>query len=59
VHGGAAAIGRFLVAAGGAWRPLGRLILLPGIRAVAGVVYRLVAANRHRLPGGTPACRVD
>ena len=30
-----------------------------GIRAVntlAGIVYRWVARNRHRLPGGTPAC---
>jgi predicted DCC family thiol-disulfide oxidoreductase YuxK len=33
--------------------------LLPGVRRVADVVYRAVAANRYRLPGGTPACRVS
>jgi predicted DCC family thiol-disulfide oxidoreductase YuxK len=37
-------------------RPVGAVILVPGIRAVAGLVYRWVARNRHRLPGGTPAC---
>jgi len=39
-------------------RPAGVLIGLPGIRSVAGVVYRWVARNRSRLPGGTPACAV-
>jgi predicted DCC family thiol-disulfide oxidoreductase YuxK len=34
----------------------GRLLLLPGIRPLAQAGYRVVAANRHRLPGGTPAC---
>lgn len=43
--------------AGRLWqRPLGLLLLAPGINALAGVVYGWVAANRHRLPGGTPAC---
>ena len=37
-------------------RPVGVLIGLPGIRSVAGVIYRWVARNRSRLPGGTPAC---
>jgi hypothetical protein len=31
---------------------------LPGIRQLAGVVYRLVAKYRHKLPGGTPACKL-
>lgn len=44
--------------AGGAWGVIGRLINLPGIRQLAGVVYRLVAKYRHRLPGGTPACKL-
>ena len=38
------------------WRPFGLLLRAPGINQLAGVVYRWVAANRHRLPGGTPAC---
>jgi len=59
VYAGAAAAARLLVSAGRAWRPIGRLLLLPGVRTVADLGYRLVAANRHRLPGGTPACRAD
>ncbi|TDT16614.1 putative DCC family thiol-disulfide oxidoreductase YuxK [Ilumatobacter fluminis] len=48
--------------AGGVWAVLGSVMALPGIRQLAGVVYRLVAKYRHKLPGGTPACslpRVD
>jgi predicted DCC family thiol-disulfide oxidoreductase YuxK len=31
---------------------------LPGVRRVAAWGYELVARNRHRLPGGTPACKL-
>jgi predicted DCC family thiol-disulfide oxidoreductase YuxK len=58
VHGGAAAVARLLVDAGGRWAPLGRLIALPPLSWAAAAVYRLVSANRYRLPGGTPACAV-
>lgn len=34
----------------------GRLMSLPGVRHVASLGYRWIAENRHRLPGGTPAC---
>lgn len=44
--------------AGGAWRVLGELMNLPGVRQLAGLVYRLVAKYRHRMPGGTAACRL-
>jgi predicted DCC family thiol-disulfide oxidoreductase YuxK len=44
--------------AGGVWGVLGRLMELPGIRHLAGVVYRLIARYRYKLPGGTPACRL-
>ena len=37
-------------------RPVGVVLLVPGISAVAARVYSWVSANRHRLPGGTPAC---
>ena len=50
------AIARSLLASRAPLRPLGALILTPGVNALAGVVYRWVAANRSRLPGGTPAC---
>ena len=55
---GAMAVARLLVVAGGLWGLLGRLLLLPGIRTAAALVYRGVAANRYRLPGGTPTCRL-
>jgi predicted DCC family thiol-disulfide oxidoreductase YuxK len=56
---GAAAVARLLLAAGGGWRLLGRLLLAPGVRRAADLAYRVVATNRYRLPGGTPACRVS
>jgi predicted DCC family thiol-disulfide oxidoreductase YuxK len=55
---GAQAIASLLVSVGGLLGLMGRVMRLPGIRALAAVVYKLVAANRHRLPGGTPACRL-
>ncbi|MEV4138664.1 DCC1-like thiol-disulfide oxidoreductase family protein [Dactylosporangium sp. NPDC049742] len=42
--------GRFL------WRPLGALLGLRLVSALAWPVYRWVARNRHRMPGGTAAC---
>jgi predicted DCC family thiol-disulfide oxidoreductase YuxK len=56
VRSGHKAIAATLQSAGGIWKILGRTILLPGISSLAAKCYRLVAANRHRLPGGTPAC---
>ena len=44
--------------AGGGWRLLGRALGLPGIVQVAGLLYRLIARYRYRLPGGTAACRL-
>ena len=31
----------------------------PGVDAVARRAYHWIAANRSRLPGGTPACSLD
>jgi len=50
------AVAQVLMAAGGLWWLAGRVMLLPGFSAVAAFVYELVARNRARLPGGTPAC---
>lgn len=58
IHSGERAVARLLIHAGSGWGLLGRIILVPGIRSVAGWVYRRVAANRHRLPGGTAACQM-
>lgn len=50
------AIAAMLGAVGPPWRIAGRALLLPGVSRLAAAGYRLVARNRHRLPGGTPAC---
>ena len=52
------AVARLLLASRLWARPIGALLLAPGINALAGAVYRTVAANRSRLPGGTPACQL-
>ena len=51
-------IGKALVTAGGLWRPIGALILIPPFSWLAAAVYLVIAKNRHRLPGGTPACKL-
>jgi predicted DCC family thiol-disulfide oxidoreductase YuxK len=56
IDGGAEAVASLLVDAGGAWRLVGRSMQMPPLHWIARGLYRLVAANRHRLPGGTPAC---
>lgn len=56
VHAAERAVARVLVDAGSGWGILGRILLTPGIRPLAGVLYRWVARNRHRLPGGTAQC---
>jgi len=44
--------------AGSAYRIVGVLTTVPPASWLAAGVYALVAANRHRLPGGTPTCRL-
>ncbi len=56
VHGGAQAVAKLLLSARGGWAVLGALLRLPPLRWAAHGVYRLVADNRHRMPGGTAAC---
>jgi predicted DCC family thiol-disulfide oxidoreductase YuxK len=56
IYGGAAAFAEWLKFRGGAYGVAGRMINLPVIRALAAAVYRLIAKNRHRMPGGSPAC---
>jgi predicted DCC family thiol-disulfide oxidoreductase YuxK len=59
VRPGHEAIAAALISAGRFWRIVGRALLLPGISWLAAKAYRLIADNRHRLPGGTPACAVS
>ena len=50
------AVARVLIYGKKGWSLLGYAMLLPGIKQVAGVVYRWVAKNRDRMPGGTAEC---
>jgi predicted DCC family thiol-disulfide oxidoreductase YuxK len=50
------AIALLLEDAGSFWRPLGWVIGHHPGRWFAEPLYRVVARNRHRLPGGTAAC---
>lgn len=59
VRSGHEAIAAVLGRAGWFGRAAGRTLVLPGFSWIAAKAYRLVAANRYRLPGGTPACAVD
>ena len=56
VHSAEDAVIAVLLAAGRGWWVLGALLRVPGVHWTAGVVYRWVARNRHRLPGGTDQC---
>jgi predicted DCC family thiol-disulfide oxidoreductase YuxK len=58
VYGGAPTVAKLLLNCGRGWAVLGGLLRMPPIRWVAHGVYRLVADNRQRMPGGTPACAV-
>ena len=50
------AVGDLLKASGRRWRPLAFLAQTRPFSWVASAAYKWIAKNRHRLPGGTPAC---
>ena len=55
---GSAAMAEALVAGSG-WSALaGRVLRVPPVSWLGAVAYPLIARWRHRLPGGTPACRL-
>lgn len=58
VRYGAEAIAAALTTGPRPWRLLGRALRAPVVRRLADWVYRLVAAHRHRLPGGRAECRI-
>lgn len=55
---GAEAIARCLMDSKTIWSAAGWLLRAPVILSFAEIVYSAVAANRHRLPGGTPECQL-
>lgn len=58
ISGGAAAVADLLRSARFPFSLVGRALGLPVVRTLAALVYRVVAANRSRLPGMTPACQL-
>jgi predicted DCC family thiol-disulfide oxidoreductase YuxK len=40
-------------------RTVASIMRAPGLRRTFARGYRVIARNRHRLPGGTPACKMD
>jgi predicted DCC family thiol-disulfide oxidoreductase YuxK len=60
VLGGHLAVGAILKLQPLRWlRVLGWLVSTPPTSWIAGLVYKLIAANRHRLPGGSRACQIQ
>lgn len=59
IRSGAQAVARVLLRSRWPWRPVGLLMMLPPLSWLAAVGYRIIAANRYRLPGSTPACAVN
>jgi predicted DCC family thiol-disulfide oxidoreductase YuxK len=51
------AVGESLRSIGGMWGVLGRLCLVPPTSWAAALGYGVIVRLRHRLPGGSPACR--
>jgi len=56
VHRGAQAVAELLLHTGRLWHDVGALMGRPPVSWLASGVYTVVAGNRGRLPGGTPAC---
>lgn len=56
VASGGAAVARALQQCRQPWRSVGRVLAQPWLGPIVERAYVVVAANRHRLPGATPAC---
>jgi predicted DCC family thiol-disulfide oxidoreductase YuxK len=58
--GGHLAAGAILKLQPSRWlKILGSLVSTPPTSWVADALYKLIAANRHRLPGGSKACKIE
>ncbi|NUU19922.1 MAG: DUF393 domain-containing protein [Streptomycetaceae bacterium] len=56
VYGGAEAFAKLLAYQRGVWSVPGAVMQIPPLSLLADQAYRLIADNRYKLPGGTPAC---
>ena len=59
VSAGPVGIAALLRSSNAFWRPIGWLLGWKPALVIAWPIYRWVSKNRHRLPGGTPACAID
>lgn len=57
-YSAARAIAEALIQGGTFWSVAGWLLKTPVVLSFAELIYLWVAKNRHRLPGGTPACQL-
>lgn len=55
---GAGAMAGMLRTAGYPYRLVGRMMIAPGVVPLLNRVQAVFYRNRHRLPGGTEACRI-
>ncbi|HIT74055.1 MAG TPA: DUF393 domain-containing protein [Candidatus Avipropionibacterium avicola] len=58
VLGGADAVLAWWRSGAAVWRILGQVLRAPMLIQLTRLGYRLVARNRHRLPGSTAACAI-
>jgi predicted DCC family thiol-disulfide oxidoreductase YuxK len=58
IYSGSVAIAKALVDARNLWSLAGWIMQVPVISSAAFLVYEWVSKNRHKLPGGTPACQI-
>ncbi|WP_406280186.1 thiol-disulfide oxidoreductase DCC family protein [Embleya sp. NBC_00896] len=56
IYGGHNAVAKLFMNAGGPWAFAGGALRVQPVSIAAHGVYRLVADNRDRMPGGTPSC---
>lgn len=54
-----AAISGALIARGGIRMLVGYVIVSPPVRPLSAWIYKVIAQNRHALPGGTDTCRLS
>ncbi len=58
-YGGHAALAKVLLAQKNwAFKAVGAVMITPPFSWLAHVCYLLIAKYRHKLPGGTPACKL-
>lgn len=56
IWGGAAAFRRVFYDSKGSWRLVAYFMALPLIKQLSVLTYRLIAGNRHNMPGASSSC---